>query len=465
MRWRPSISQFRSWLSRMGVRDRLLMVVLCTVAIALVTMTVTFNVLLGVLLASDVDERLSSLVTDTSRSLRVEGGVISLPRPAGDIKELGSQIWVFAQGKTVSTPAVDPEIEAAAKALQDQPYTYVDVPGHDVRLLGEPLMDGKDIAKRIGTIVAGLDMGSYVRVQKMALLGTVSFTALMLLVVGLVGQWALNAAFRPVSQMTAEAEAWSTSDLDKRFEMGDPHDELTQLAHTLDALLDRLAASLRRERRFSAEISHQLRTPVAKIKAEAELALRRERDSDYYQESLRSVVHSADQMARTVETLLAAAQEEASLAKGRAEVAEVLNDVSVSVEVLARENGVDVDAATPAKSLCVGVGVDIAAQIVRPVVENACRFARSRVSLGAERKGKEVRFVIEDDGPGVSEDEKDKIFEPGVRGSAAGRRPEGARGAGLGLSLARRLARAASGDVELEPSASGARFVIRLPSG
>ncbi len=321
----------------MGVRDRLLVVVLLTVAIALVTMTVAFNVLLGVLLASDVDDRLDALVTDASRSLRiVEGGGISLPRPTGDIKELGSQIWVFAAGKAVSTPAVDPDIEAAAKALQDQPYTYVDVPDHNVRLLGEPLMDSQDVTKRIGTVVAGLDMGSYARVQRMALLGTVSFTALMLLIVGLTGQWALNAAFRPVSRMTAEAEAWSTSDLDKRFEMGDPHDELTQLAHTLDALLDRLAASLRRERLFSAEISHQLRTPVAKIKAEAELALRRERDPGYYEEALRSVVHSADEMASTVETLLAAAREAGGLATGRADAGQVLEDVAVSVRLLAR---------------------------------------------------------------------------------------------------------------------------------
>ncbi len=222
MKRRPSKARVKSLISRMGVRDRLLVVVLATVAIALVTMTVAFNVLLGVLLASDVDDRLTSLVTDASRSLRIEGGGISLPRPVGDIKELGSQIWVFAEGKTVSSPAVDPEIEAAAKALQEQPYTFVDVPGHNVRLLGEPLMDRLDVAKRIGTIVAGLDMGSYVRVQRMALLGTVSFTALMLLVVGLIGQWSLNAAFRPVSKMTREAEAWSTTDSRQALRDGRP---------------------------------------------------------------------------------------------------------------------------------------------------------------------------------------------------------------------------------------------------
>ena len=98
-------------------------------------------------------------------------------------------------------------------------------------------------------------------------------------------------------------------------------------------------------------------------------------------------------------------------------------------------------------------------------MENACRFAKSKVSLSARRKGKEVWFVIEDDGPGVLEDERERIFEPGVRGSAARDRRQGSRGAGLGLSLARRLARAASGDVGLESGESGTRFVIRLPSG
>lgn len=465
MKWWPSTASLRARLSRLGVRDRLLAVVLVTVAVALVTMTAAFNILLDALLEADVDERLRTLVSDASRTLRIEGGGISLPRPTGDIKELGSQIWVFAEGRTLSTPAVDPDIEAAAKAMQDEDYMFSDVPEHDVRLLSVPLVDSEDNTKRIGTIVAGLNMGSYLRVQRMALLGTVSFTALMLLVVGLVGQWALNAAFRPVSRMTAEAEAWSTSDLDKRFQMGYPHDELTQLAFTLDALLDRLAASLRRERRFSAEISHQLRTPVAKIRAEAELGLRREREAGYYQDALRSVVRSADQMASTVETLLAAAKEEGDLTKGRALAAQVLDDVSLSVKMLAEENGVEVRVLPSKQELSLGVGEDVVGQIVRPVVENACRFARSRVMLSAEREGKEVCIAVKDDGPGVADDETETIFEPGVRGSTLSSRPDAPRGAGLGLSLARRLARAVSGDVRACSGVAGARFVIYLPSG
>ncbi len=448
--------------ARIGVKDRLLLAVLVTVAVALISMTVAFNLVLVSTLTADADARLAKLAQDESLIIAVSGSGVSMPQPSGQLTDLGSQVWVFVSGQTFSGPSVDPDIEAAAKALDGGPAQYVNVPGHNVRLYGVPL-NFKET--RIGTIVTGLSMASIYRTQRVTLVATAAFTAMLLIIVGFAGHWLLNAAFRPVSRMTTEAEAWSTEDLDRRFEMGEPHDELTQLAHTLDGMLDRLAASLRREQRFSAEVSHQLRTPVAKIKAEAELALRRPRDPDYYQDALGSVLYSADQMARTVEALLAAAQEEGSLARGRADVWQVLADVVSSIGVLAEENGVDVNVQPPARDLRVGVERAIAAQILQPVVENACRFARTEVLLGAGRNGKEVYFVVEDDGPGVAEEEQERIFEPGVRGAAAAGERNAARGAGLGLSLARRLARAASGDVEVERGSAGARFKVRLPAG
>jgi two-component system, OmpR family, sensor kinase len=449
--------------SRMGVKDRLLLAVLVTVAVALVSMTFVFNLVLVSTLTSDADARLAKLAQDESRMIAVSGAGITLPKPTGDFTDLNSQVWVFAGDpiKTVSGPAVDPEISAAAKALYSGSDVYVNVPGHDVRLYAVGLYYQDT---RIGTIVTGMSMASIYRTQRVTLVATSAFTALLLIIVGFAGRWLLGAAFRPVAKMTSEAEAWSTEDLDRRFEMGDPHDELTQLAHTLDGMLNRLAASLRREQRFSAEVSHQLRTPVAKIKAEAELALRRPRDPEYYQEALGSVLYSADQMARTVEALLAAAQEEGSLARGRADVWQVLADVVSSIGVLAEDNDVEVRVQPPARDLRVGVERAIAAQILQPVVENACRFAQSEVLLGAGRNGKEVYFLVEDDGPGVAEDERERIFEPGVRGTAAAGERNVARGAGLGLPLARRLARAASGDVEVETGRAGARFTVRLPA-
>ena len=102
----------------------------------------------------------------------------------------------------------------------------------------------------------------------------------------------------PVSRMTADAAAWSEHDPDQRFHRGEPYDELTQLAATLDRLLERIAASLRHEQRFTAEISHELRTPLARISGEAELMLRRQRTTDEYREALAAIKRSAEQMTR-----------------------------------------------------------------------------------------------------------------------------------------------------------------------
>jgi signal transduction histidine kinase len=93
--------------------------------------------------------------------------------------------------------------------------------------------------------------------------------------------------------------------------------------------------------------------------------------------------------------------------------------------------------------------------VLQPVLENACRYGRERARLRIVRDGSRVLFLVDDDGPGVPDEERETIFEPGVRGSAA---VDG--GAGLGLALARRLARAASGDVTTD----GERFVVSLPA-
>src|SRR5439155_11030841 len=89
-------------------------------------------------------------------------------------------------------------------------------------------------------------------------------------------------ALRPVARMTAEAADWSEHDLEHRFNVGEPYDELTQLAATFDTMLARLGSSLRHEQLLSSELSHELRTPLAAVVTEAELALRRRRGDEEY---------------------------------------------------------------------------------------------------------------------------------------------------------------------------------------
>jgi signal transduction histidine kinase len=259
--------------------------------------------------------------------------------------------------------------------------------------------------------------------------------------------------------MTRQAAQWSEHDLDHRFALGPPHDELRELAATLDGLLDRLAASLRRERRFSAELSHELRTPLSRVLAETELALRRERQPEEYRAALEVVQRSADQLSRTVEALVTAASYESGASRGTSDAGDAAAGAISACAGLAATRKLDLQVPSAVK-LRVGVDGDLAERILQPVVENACRYGANRVTVSIRRADSTVVYTVEDDGPGVREDELERIFEPGMRGTAG----NGDAGAGLGLALARRLARSVNGSVNAEPSATGGRFVVRLPA-
>jgi signal transduction histidine kinase len=283
---------------------------------------------------------------------------------------------------------------------------------------------------------------------------------MMLGAVGIAVFLLLRSALRPVARMTQQAASWSEHDLDRRFDLGEPHDELTQLGATLDGLLDRLAASLRHERRFSAEVSHELRTPLARLIGEAELALRRERTSEEYRAALELVLSSGQQVARIVDALVAAARHEAETTPGTADAYTVLSTTTTSLEGLVHDRHLTLVAEAPTSPVRLGIDADLAERVLHPVVENACRYGKSRVRITLARQGGRVTFAVEDDGPGITADERDTIFNPGARGQAGQSFP----GAGLGLALARRLARSAAGEVSVDSNGAGARFFVSLPA-
>ena len=120
-------------------------------------------------------------------------------------------------------------------------------------------------------MIAGVSLAPYEqRTERTAGALSAALAALLFVVVMLVARSLLSHALRPVDAMTREGARGEPQESDRRFDLGPPHDELTQLAATLDSLLDRLAASLRHERLFSAELSHELRTPLARILAQSE---------------------------------------------------------------------------------------------------------------------------------------------------------------------------------------------------
>jgi signal transduction histidine kinase len=441
-----------------SVRTRLLLVVLAAVALGLVAATIGFNILIASSTDSTETSRLRQRANEGRALMSIVNGV---PAPTEGISDtLGdTRIWVFAGDRVIQAPRVHPETMAAARELVSGPSRFRTIKDADERLFSLPIVDH---GTRVGTIVTGINLAPYEQTKRTALRLSLAFAATVLLIAGGAAAWLLRSALRPVSLMTQQAEAWSEQDLDRRFGFDDPHDELAQLGFTLDRLLDRISASLRHERRFSAELSHELRTPLAKLLTEAELALRRPRTNAEYRRALADVHNYAQQVARIVDTLLAAARQEASSAPlGVADAAAVAHAAADACRPLADDLGVELDVADDPVPVRVGVDPDLAERILHPVLDNACRYARAHVTVSLARSDGVVLISVADDGPGVPSSERESIFEPAARGEA-GRRA--GPSAGLGLALARRLARSASGDVEVEPSAGGGRFVVRLPA-
>ena len=438
------------------VRTRLLLVVVAAIAAALIVATFGFNFILARSTSTNVKSLLTQRAVSERGLIGISNGQMKLTQvandPAGD-----SRIWIFtAQGQTIEAPRARATTTAAARSLMVGRSRFFTVEDADERLFSLPIVDH---GTRYGTIVAGVSLAPYEETGRSALLASLGFAAVVLLIAGAAAAWLLRSVLRPVETMTTQAEAWSEQDLDRRFGLGEPHDELTRLAFTLDRLLDRISASLRHERRFSAEVSHELRTPLAKLTAEAEIALRRRREPDEYQRAITEILSSAQQIARIVDTLLAAAQQEAG-PRGVADASSVALAAAHAVKPLADKRGIEVTVLDQVV-LQLGVDRDLAERIVHPVLDNACRYGRSQVSLRMRRDDGLVVFTVEDDGPGVPPGTEDEIFEPATRGEA-GR--NAGPSAGLGLALARRLARSVSGDVLAAPSAAGGLFTIRLPA-
>jgi two-component system OmpR family sensor kinase len=283
-------------------------------------------------------------------------------------------------------------------------------------------------------------MDPYRHTERLAIAFTVILDAFVLIAGALVARRAVGAALRPVAEMTERAAEWSEHDLHRRFEVGPPRDELTALAATLNGLLGRIDAALRHEQRFSAEMAHELRTPLAGVRAEAELALR---SGTAPREALEAVLAGTDRMETVIDTLLAAA---------RSDHVRGSSDAVAAALHAAEMHGASVRAQS--EPLTVGAGEDVVAGALQPLLENAVRHAAREVEVHVSRANGDVVIAVLDDGAGIAAGDAERIFEPGVSDAGS---------AGLGLPLARRLARAAGGDVVAVPQRGG-RVELRLPT-
>jgi len=427
-------------------------------AVLVATLVAAFNLVLDARLHSDRDNLLHERATTVLRGLGTIDGRLSVIE-APDQGAVDSQTWIFDGEKALERPPhSDPRNQRDAERLARSGSGFTTVAATDTRLGAVPV---RRAGRRLGAVVVGTSERPYASTVSTALAGSLILGVLVLAAVAALSLWLIGRALRPVARMTMQASHWGEHDLSRRFFVGEPHDELTSLAAVFDALLSRLAESLRREQRLTAEISHELRTPLAKILAEAELAGGRERTASQYQESVRQILGYALALQRMLETLLASARADASARVPSSDphaAARHAIDV-VQESAVAAGKSFELSSAGPAN---VAVDEEVLERILAPPLENAARYARERISLQIRGEDESVIFAIQDDGPGIAPDQRERIFDPGFRGAEDRDATHG--GAGLGLALARRLAHAAGGSIAVQPSSEGALLVIRLPA-
>lgn len=439
-------------MSRLGLRDRVTLATALVLAVGLALLTLALNLVLSHQLDKDLSSVLRERANVQLAAITIQRGrLVSREAPNETLDE---QTWLYQYARNVHRSAGPSSVQRAVDTLAaaSRSGAEVSVTGA-VRLRVEPILTDNH-ARRLGAVVVGASLVPYEHTEHLALAATILLDCFLLTAGVLLARRAVGKALQPVAEMTRRAADWSEHDLDRRFDLGPPRDELTALSATLDGLLARIASSLRHEQRFSAEMAHELRTPLSGVRGEAELALRGDLPHDI-RGSLEQILRGTERMQSVIDTLLKAAPGKEPTNPGSALAREA---AALAIDGV-RSAGTRADvrlALTPvADGLRVGVEGDIVVQALHPLLDNAMRHARESVSLSVARQNGEIRFAVQDDGAGPDELDANSLFEPGESNVGS---------AGLGLALARRLARSCGGEVTVDLSARGGRFILWLPA-
>lgn len=294
---------------------------------------------------------------------------------------------------------------------------------------------------------------------------------LAILLAGWGGYFLARRSLSPVVAMSTQASRIGAENLYERLKVDNPHDELGHLATSFNALLDRIGQSFERQRRFIADASHELRTPVAILCGEAEVTLAEtKREEEEYRESLNILLEESKRLKHIVEDLFTLARADAGqypLAPAKFYLDELAAECARNVRALASAKKIALQCETP-KELPVTADEELIRRMILNLLDNAIKYTPGggTVTIASGERNPEYFISVQDTGPGIPSPLRDRIFERFFRVDKARARPENdGGGAGLGLSIASWIAKAHGGRVELTRSdESGSTFTIFLPT-
>jgi len=303
--------------------------------------------------------------------------------------------------------------------------------------------------------------------EELEALGRIFYLAIpgALLVAGIGGLLLARKSLAPVAAMTEQAESIGARNLHERLEVTNSRDELGRLATVLNDLLSRLDHSFESLRQFTADASHELRTPLAIIRGEAEVALSQNRDEGEYRESLAIVQDEARRLSRMVDDMLALARADGQQALKVEEfyLNDLVDDCAKASQVLALAKAISVTLDNVTDIAFRG-DESLIRRMILNLLDNAIKYTPSggHVSIKLTGKDSSVELIVSDTGIGIPANATARIFERFYRIDRARSRSVG--GSGLGLSIAKWVAEAHNGTIELDSRpGAGSTFTISLP--
>lgn len=281
------------------------------------------------------------------------------------------------------------------------------------------------------------------------------------------GYWLSRRALSPVDALVGAARDINGVNLKSRVPRLGTGDELQRLSDTLNEMLDRIEVAFLRITEFTADASHELRTPVSLIRTEAELALRRSRNEEEYKASLRNILLEAERTTVLIEQLLAMARADSgreTLHMEPVNLSDTLRSLLESWRQVAAVRDMQFSVTLAEDQFVVG---DAAAlhRVVDLLLDNAFKYTPSpgSVRLSLEQQAGNAVIVVQDSGSGIADEEQGRIFERFYRADKARGRDPG--GAGLGLAIAKWIVDRHHGSIRVESkTGQGSTFLVELPS-
>jgi heavy metal sensor kinase len=403
-----------------------------------------------------MDNQIASLSVEEIRDEFKEHSVLG---PGGDLFQVcdAQGVWLY---RSASLEEADVPIERPAALAKSGLSQTLMVRGVSVRFLSRPVtVLNKPYTIQVAALTGEIEEG----------LARFRWTLVLLIPAVLViaaagGWWMSRRALAPVDEITATARSIGERSLSQRLPVPGTNDELERLSVTLNQMLERIERAFRRVTEFTADASHELRTPIALMRTTAELALRKQRSEGDYRGALEEILDEAERTTGLIENLLTLARADAGKAqmeRSPVDAASLLLEAGEQARKLAAQKGICF--AHPPLDPGPRILGDAGAlrRLLLIVLDNAVKYTPpgGSVTLAARAEGQRLHIEVRDSGIGIAAAELPQIFERFYRADKSRSRDSG--GAGLGLSLAKWITDAHGGEIFVE-SAIDKGSVFRL---